>query len=128
MNVDRALLTYENANHNAAAPIPAPIESYSVSASLGFAPFDHYADAVWDTARMNNIAQHFSTAWLDSYLKNDTDKDSYLDLVVNSNDGVFATDDAGEFTDEHTYWKGFADRTAKALSFEWLRAGESAAE
>ena len=128
VNVDRALLTYENANHNAAAPIPAPIESYSVSASLGFAPFDHYADAVWDTARMNNIAQHFSTAWLDSYLKNDTDKDSYLDLVVNSNDGVFATDDAGEFTDEHTYWKGFADRTAKGLMFEWLRAGESAAE
>ncbi len=44
-----------NANHNAAAPIPAPVEGYAVNESLGWAPFEHYADPVWDTVRMNNI-------------------------------------------------------------------------
>lgn len=72
VNVDRALLTFDNANHNAAAPFPAPAESYPFNSRLGFAPFEHYADAVWSTERMNNIAQHFATAWLDIYLKNDT--------------------------------------------------------
>ena len=128
VNVDRALLTFDNANHNAAAPMPAPEESYAFNARLGFAPFEHYADPVWDTVRMNNIAQHFSTAWLDTYLKADTSKSDYLALIPDANDGVFATDDDGNFTDEHTYWAGFQNRTAKGLHFEWLRAGESAAE
>lgn len=113
---------------NAAAPYPAPAESYAVSTTLGYPAFGHYADAVWDTARMNNIAQHFSTAWLDRYLKNDADKQVYLELLPDSNDGVHATDQAGNFTDEHTYWAGFQVRTAKGLEFEWLKAGESASE
>lgn len=126
VNIDRALLTFENANHNAAAPYPAPAESYAFSSQLGFAPFGHYADAVWDTVRMNNIAQHFSTAWLDLYLKNDADKQAYLDLIPDSNDGVYATDEEGGFTEDHTYWKGFEARSAKGLMLEWLKAGESA--
>lgn len=126
VNVDRALLTFDNANHNAAAPIPAPEESYADNPALGFPPFEHYADAVWDTVRMNNIAQHFSTAWMDLYLKGDSDKRDYLDLVPHSNDGVYATNDDGSFSDEHTYWKGFANRTAKGLRMQWLDAGESA--
>ena len=125
-NVDRALLTFENANHNAAAPYPAPPESFAFNERLGFAPFEHYADAVWDTTRMNNIAQHFSTVWLDRYLKQDTSRDSFLDLIPIANDGVFSVDDDGNFTEEHTYWQGFADRTAKGLRFEWLRNPDSA--
>ncbi len=121
-NVDRALLTFDNANHNAAAPYPAPEESFAFNATLGFAPYGHYADAVWDTTRMNNIAQHFSTAWLDYHLKNDADKSSYFDLIPNANDGVYAVDDDGEFSDEHTYWKGFENRSAKGLRLEWLRS------
>lgn len=128
VSVDRALLTFDNANHNAAAPMPAPEESYEFNESIGFAPFEHYADAVWDTVRMNNIAQHFSTAWLDVYLKDNADQSAYLDLIPNSNDGVFAADDDGNFTDEHTYWAGFQNRSAKGLHFEWLRAGESSTE
>ena len=122
--VDRSLLTFENANHNAAAPYPAPQEGREVSPTLGFAPYDHYADAVWDTVRMNNIAQHFATAWLDLHLKGDADKAAYLDLVPNSNDGVFALEDDGSEKPEHTHWKGFANRTAKGLRFETLKAGE----
>jgi len=128
VNIDRALLTFDNANHNAAAPIPAPAESYEFNAQLGFSPFEHYADAVWDTVRMNNILQHFSTAWLDLRLKNDSDKQVYLDLIPDSNEGVYSTDEDGVFTDEHTYWSGFQNRTAKGLQLEWIKAGESAAE
>ena len=126
VNVDRALLTFENANHNAAAPFPAPEESYQINPNFGRSVFDHYADAVWDTTRMNNIAQHFSTAWLDRYLKNDTSKDSFLTLVPNSNDGVFSVSEDGSFAEDHTYWAGFENRSAKGLQFEWLRGGESA--
>jgi len=124
VNADRALLTFDDANHNAAAPIPAPEESYAFSERLGFYPYEHYADAVWDTARMNNIVQHFATAWLGKYLKGETDKDVYLELVESSNDGVRALDEAGEPTEEETYWAGFPDRTAKGLRFERLAPGE----
>lgn len=116
--VERYLLTFDHANHNAAAPMPAPVESYAVSEALGFAPFDHYADPVWDTVRMNNIAQHFATAWFDLKLKNETDKEKYLSLVANAEDGVWAANPDGSVKPEHTYWTGFKNRTAKGLTLE----------
>ncbi|ABG41813.1 dienelactone hydrolase-like protein [Paraglaciecola sp. T6c] len=119
-NVNRSLLTYDNANHNAGAVMPAPEESYMFDKELGFNISEHYIDAVWDNARMNNIAQHFVTAWLDKYLKNDTSKEAYLDIVPDSNGGVYALDEEGEPKPEHTYWKGFGNRTAKGLHFETL--------
>lgn len=123
-NVNRSLLTYDNANHNAGAVMPAPEESYVFDKELGFNISEHYIDAVWDNVRMNNIAQHFVTAWLDKYLKNDADKAAYLDIVPNSNDSVYALDEQGNPKPEHTYWKGFPNRTAKGLHFERLAAGE----
>ena len=42
VNADRYLLTFVNANHNAAAPMPAPVETYRASGS-GAPPFSHYA-------------------------------------------------------------------------------------
>ena len=122
--VDRALLTYENANHNAGAPMPPPEEGREVDPDLGFAPYDHYADAVWENVRMNNIAQHFVTAWMDQHLKGDADKAAYLDLTPNANDGVWAVNEDGSFKEEHTHWKGFPNRTAKGLRFEVLKAAE----
>lgn len=119
-NVDRSLLTYMNANHNAGAVMPAPEESYVYNAELGGSVSAHYYDAVWDNVRMNNIAQHFVSAWLNKYLKNDDDMKPYLDLVPNSNDGVWAKDESGQEKDEHTYWQGFDNRTAKGLKFERL--------
>ena len=59
INTDRSLLTYDNANHNAGAPIPAPAESWQPSEHIDFIPFDHYADAVWDNVRMNNVLPGF---------------------------------------------------------------------
>ncbi|WP_412555022.1 alpha/beta hydrolase family protein [Shimia sp. MIT1388] len=121
---DRHLLTFENANHNAAAPIPAPMASWQPSETLGFPPFDHYADAVWDTTRMNNITQHFATAFLDLNLKGDSNKAAYLDLVPNAKDGLFSAEEDGSFKPDHTYWQGFPARTAVGLRFETLLKGQ----
>ena len=121
---DRALLTFEGANHNAAAPFPSPAEGMAVDPALGWAPFEHYADAVWDTTRMNNIAQHFVTAWLDLHLRGETDRAAYLDLVPVAADGVWSVDDDGNPTEDHSYWPGFPNRTALGLRFEWLETGQ----
>ena len=79
VNADRYLLTFVNANHNAAAPIPAPAETYAAAEAGKPAAFAHYADAVWDTVRMNNILDHFATAYFDLYLKGDQEKTSYFE-------------------------------------------------
>ncbi|MFG6567793.1 alpha/beta hydrolase family protein [Sulfitobacter sp. 1A13679] len=123
-NVDRALLTYMNAGHNAGAPMPAPEEAYYFSEDKGFNISEHYTDAVWDTARMNNIAQHFVTAWMDSHLKGEGAKAAYLDLVENSNDGVWSVEEDGTEKEDHSYWKGFPEGTAKGLMYEVKSAAE----
>ncbi|NOR30194.1 MAG: dienelactone hydrolase [Sulfitobacter sp.] len=115
---NRSLLTFENAGHNAAAPIPAPVESYRHDDALGFNVSAHYSDPVWDQARMNNIAQHFVTAWMDNHLKGDEGAGEYLDLVENSNDGVWSMNEDGTPKEDHNYWKGFDKDTAKGLRFE----------
>lgn len=112
VNADRYLLTFENANHNAAAPIPAPRAAWETGT------FAHYGDAVWDTVRMNNIAQHFATAFLGLHLQDDLEMASYLDLVERAADGVWSVDDEDEFTADHSYWKGFQNRTAVGLTLE----------
>ena len=103
INADRHLLTFVNANHNAGAPIPAPAETYAYSTRLNAYPFTHYADAVWDSTRMNNIFDHFATAYFDLHLKGDQDKRAYLG----------------------SDWKGFKPRTATGLLLEHLPAGRS---
>ncbi|WP_407495050.1 alpha/beta hydrolase family protein [Pseudooceanicola sp. MF1-13] len=118
--VDRALLTFNSAGHNAGAPMPVPSEALEP----GVSGSDHYLDAVWDTTRMNNISQHFITAWLDWHLKDDTDKEAFLDLVPVANEGVWAANDDGTFKPEHTYWKGFDKGWGRGLRMEWLKAGE----
>jgi len=118
VNAPRYLLTYENANHNAGAPMPAPAETYKPAPNLKFIPAEHYIDAVWDNVRMNNIAQHFSTAFLGKYLKNDAGMDAYLNLVEKSRDGKWSAEENGTFKADHTYWKGFGARTAAGLMLE----------
>ncbi|MEJ2003032.1 MAG: dienelactone hydrolase [Maritimibacter sp.] len=116
---DRSLLTFENANHNAAAPMPAPVESWDNPDA-----FTHYSDAVWDNVRMNNITQHFATAFMDLHLKDDADKAAYFDLLPNANDGVVSRNEDGTLKDDHSQWTGFPDRAAKGLRFESKAAGE----
>jgi len=123
VNADRHLLTFENAGHNAAAPIPAPVESWPVSERLGWAPFGHYADPVWDTVRMNQIAQHFALAFLDLQVKGDESRAVFLDLIPASDEGVWSVTDGVRGAD-HTHWEGFGQGEAVGLRFETLRAAE----
>ncbi|WP_282607290.1 dienelactone hydrolase [Pelagibius sp. Alg239-R121] len=116
INAERYLLTFDHAGHNAAAPIPAPVESWQPVENLEFAPFRHYADPVWDTLRMNNIAQHFVTAFFGKHLKSDAGLADYLKLVIDPKDGVHALNDDGTPKPEHSYWKGFAEGTARGLT------------
>ena len=118
VNAERYLLTFLHANHNAAAPMPAPAESYAYSAALPGFPFAHYADAVWDTVRMNNILAHFVTAHFDAHLKGDRTRLSYFEVVANGKDAVFAMDRDGKPQPTHTYWKGFKRGTAAGLVLE----------
>lgn len=111
-HADRYLLTFEHANHNAAAPMAAPVEVEDEDV------FGHYADAVWNNTRMNNVAQHFATAFFGVHLQADATLAPYLDLVEQSSAGVFDLDDEGEPTDDHTYWLGFPDRSAVGLRLE----------
>ncbi|MBO9453122.1 dienelactone hydrolase [Tropicibacter sp. R16_0] len=123
-DMSHALLTYVNGGHNTAAPIPAPKESYYFSEDKGFNISEHYSDPVWDTVRMNNIAQHFVTAWMDNHLKGDADKAAYLDLVEDSNAGVWSMNEDGTPKEDHSYWRGFAQGTAKGLKYEVKGGGQ----
>ncbi len=121
VNADRYLLTFIGANHNAGAPIPAPEETH-VAQDGRAAGFGHYADPVWDTVRMNNILDHFATAFFGLRLSGEQDKQAYFDLVPNGKDAVYSVDKDGKPTPAHTYWKGFKRRTAAGLVLEHLPA------
>ena len=117
-SLPHALLTYENGGHNSGAPMPAPAESYYFNEDKGFNISEHYSDPVWDTVRMNNIAQHFVTAWLNSQLKADAEAESFLALTESSQDGVWSLNEDGSEKADHSHWKGFAQGTAKGLRYE----------
>jgi len=108
VNADRYLLTFINANHNAAAPMPMPAE-LAAKPNLTQRIFDYYNDAVWDNLRMNNIFDHFATAWFGLHLKGEQDKQAYLDLSTDGKDGT---------------WKGFKRNTAVGLMLEHRSAGQ----
>ncbi len=67
---------------------------------------------------MNNILQHFVTAFVDLHLKGDAARRTYLDVVPHGRDGIFALDAEGAPRPEHTYWKGFKRGTAVGLVME----------
>ena len=121
---DRYLLTFIGAGHNAGAPIPLPVEFEASEDKEGAG---HYVDAVWDSVRMNNVMDHFATAFFDLHLKEDVSKREYLELLPNAEDGVYSVTD-GTPTEEHTYWKGFPRATARGLVLEHLESDVGYAE
>ena len=120
VNADRYLLTFRDAGHNAAAPIPAPDETYAYSASLKSFPFMHYADPVWDTTRMNNILDHFATAWFGLLLKGEQDKRAYLEVPA----AVDPAPREGQGGAAASPWKGFQPRTTVGLTLEHALAAK----
>ena len=97
-NADRYMLTYMNARHNV-APNPPPVEA--LKDGLHIDEYLRYADSVWDQRRLNNINQHFVTAFLAQYIKGE-DMSTYLNLKENATQGN---------------WPGFKPRTS--IGMEW---------
>lgn len=95
-NTKRYLLTYDNARHNVA---PNPPPAASLQPGLPFDEYYRYAEPSWDQRRMNNINQHFVTAFLGIHLKK-KDYQKYLDVQSNSNE---------------KNWTGFKPRTSTGL-------------
>lgn len=98
VNADRYLLTYENARHNV-APNPPPPETMKLGLKMD--DYYHYAEPAWNEYKINNINQHFVTAFLGIYLKQ-KDFGKYLTLKENANQGN---------------WAGFKPRSATGLEF-----------
>ena len=96
INTERYMLTYVNARHNV-APNPPPVSI--LTSEKHHDDFMHYAEPAWDLRRMNNINQHFVTAFLGIRLKG-LDYGHYLELPEKSN---------GET------WEGFKPRTSVGL-------------
>lgn len=115
VNSHRYLLTYVDARHNV-APNPPPAEVFSDEVS--FEEYMRYAEPAWSEARINNINQHFITAFLGTYIKGEDDYSAYLDLIPDANEGVYDLDEDGNPTEEHTHWAGFLPRTAVGMMFE----------
>jgi len=82
VNADRFLLTYKNARHNV-APNPPPAEA--LAPGLHIDEYYRYAEPSWDQRKLNNINQHFVTAFLGIHLKNQ-DYGKFLELQENSNE------------------------------------------
>jgi hypothetical protein len=99
VNADRYLLTYENARHNV-APNPPPPELFKAGS---FADYYHYAEPAWDQRRINNINQHFVTAFLGIYLQH-KDFGKYLSIA--------------DSTSSSTSWPGFKPRSFVGLELE----------
>lgn len=81
VNADRYLLTYKNARHNVA---PNPPPAAALAPGLSIDEYYRYADSTWDQRKINNVNQHFVTAFLASYLKG-KDTSKYLDITEDSN-------------------------------------------
>ena len=96
LNADRYMLTYMNARHNVAPNPPSPA---TLAPGLSINEYYHYAEPSWDQRRINNINQHFVTAFLGQILKKE-DNSKYLNLPVNSNE---------------KNWNGFKPRSSTGL-------------
>ena len=120
VNSDRYLLTYKNAGHNAGAPYPVPREILDSETGEGAS---HYTDPVWDSVRMNNVMNHFVTAYFNYHLKGDATMLEYLDVYPDGAAAIYSVKN-GLPSDEHSYWPGFEEGSAVGLKLEKLTRRE----
>ena len=85
VNADRYLLIYNNARHNVAPNAPA---AALMKPGVIWNEYMHYAEPAWNERRINNINQHFVTAFLGLHLKGQ-DNGNYLDVPEKVADGVW---------------------------------------
>ncbi len=105
VNADRYMLTYMNARHNV-APNPPPAES--MKAGLPIEEYYRYAEPAWNERRINNINQHFVSAFLGIHLQK-KDYQKFLDVQTNSNEKL---------------WTGFKPRSSVGLELLHAEVGK----
>ena len=122
---DRYLLIYHEARHNVAGNAVDPGSVLSAGA-IGYTQ-----EPVWRQTRINQINQHFVTAFLDATLKKDSTKRKYLDVPTPvASDGkwpsAFGTIDGGAVAGDGqpAYWRGFQRRWATGLELHHKRHGQ----
>lgn len=96
LHADRYLLTYKDARHNI-APNPPPVEA--LRPGLHIDEYYRYAEPTWDQRKINNINQHFVTAFLGIHLKG-ADYSKFLMLPQDSNEKT---------------WEGFKPRSSTGM-------------
>ena len=109
VNSDRYMLMYQSAIHEIAVnPAPPLAEAH-------YREYAHYQEPGWDNRRLNNVNQHFVTAFLGLHLKqDDATYAPYLDLHPVSNEAN-RTD-----PEDPTYWKGFTAWAAIGMELHHL--------
>ncbi|MRW93771.1 dienelactone hydrolase [Duganella sp. FT80W] len=107
IHADRYLLTYVGGRHNSAPNPPSPAHWSNPD------DFQSYSEPVWDSRRINNINQHFVTAFLGIQLKRQP-LQAYLELPPLQADGTVKEDPG--------LWKGFPKRAALGLEWRHLPA------
>lgn len=110
VNSDRYLLVYQNGRHNVVVnPVPAAAHAH-------YDDYMHYQEPVWDMRRINNVNQHFITAFLGIHLQGNRPRyEPYLDLLPIANDSRWSQNADGSFDKDHTHWHGFKQWTANGL-------------
>ncbi len=116
---DRYLLVYQNGRHNVVVnPPPAAAQS-------NYDDYMHYQEPVWDNQRINNVNQHFLTAFLGIHLQKEPTKyKPYLDLLPIANHSIWSQKPDGSFDTDHTHWHGFKQWTANGLELHHRKPAE----
>lgn len=94
VNSPRHLLVFENAAHNVPSP-PPPAEAQTYNMWIS------YGENAWDSRRLNNIVQHFATAFMNQHLRGNESASRYFDVP-----------------DDSANWPGFVPGSALGLHME----------
>jgi len=119
INAPRYLLVFQEAGHSIG------MDRAPDSMRQKLWDLDWFEDPVWRKARIVGVNLHMITAFLDLYVKGDTTRAPYLQLIPRSDDGVWplaaAPSAYGAFSPGSgriTVWKGFQKVHSAGLQFE----------
>jgi hypothetical protein len=124
----KTLAIHQNPNSTFKSPVP------RIKTVIAFAPWG-MNHGVWDQSTLTGVKVPMllvagSVDDVSGYekgiraiWKGITNMDNYLNLEVNSNDGIWSKDETGQPKADHSHWIGFKNRTAKGLRFETLNSG-----
>ena len=109
---DRYVLIYQGAIHE--VPVnPAPPISES-----NYPEWLHYQEPAWDNRKLNNVNQHFVTAFLGVHLKGQEELRRYLDL-----EEPISNDSSRDDPSDPSYWTGFTPFGAIGMEQRFFEAG-----